>query len=128
MKILKLCSFLHCFSHLWFFFAINYFSGNVHVVIPDKIYRSAQLSPEQLNYYVEKYHLKTIINLRDIYADALWYQKESQFAVAHYLKYFSPWFKSNRLPPKADLQHLVFLLETAPKPLMFHCEGGADRS
>lgn len=110
------------------FFAYNYFSGNVHTVIPGQIYRSGQLNNKQLLKYTKKYHIKTIINLRGIYRNAHWYQVESQFVKAHNIIYYSPWFKSNRLPPKKSLQHLVYLLETVPKPLMFHCEGGADRS
>lgn len=107
---------------------INYFSGNVHTVIPGKIYRTAQLNKKQLTRVNEKLHLKSMINLRGKWPNDHWYQVESQFAKAHHLNYYPIQFSAYRLPTKKRLRELVHLLQTVPKPLSFHCEGGADRT
>lgn len=110
------------------FLGYNYFSGNVHTVIPGKIYRSAQFDHHDLVYYTKKLHLKTMINLRGAWPTNHWYQVESYFAKTHHLNYYPIQFSSYELPPIKQLRILVGLLQTAPKPLIFHCEGGADRT
>lgn len=106
----------------------NYFSDNVHTVIPGQIYRSAQFDHAALTKYTKKLQLKTIINLRGRWPSNPWYQVESAFAHKHHLNYYSVQFSSYEVPSKSQLQELVALLQTAPKPLIFHCEGGADRT
>jgi undecaprenyl-diphosphatase len=111
-------------THLAFY----YFTDNVHSVIPGKIYRSAQLNNKGLTHYTKKFHLETIINLRGRWPNDRWYQIESHFAKTHHLNYYSIKFSAYHLPPKERLRELVRLLQTVPKPLIFHCEGGADRT
>jgi undecaprenyl-diphosphatase len=106
----------------------NFFSDNVHTVIPGQIYRSAQFDHEKLTHYTKKFQLKTIINLRGSWPTNHWYQVESRFAKTHHLNYYPIQFSAYHLPPKNRLRELVKLLQTAPKPLIFHCEGGADRT
>lgn len=108
--------------------AFYYVTDNVHPVIAGKIYRSAQLNEKGLAYYTNTFHLKTIINLRGRWPNDRWYQVESDFAKTHHLNYYSFHFSAYQLPTKDRLRELVTLLLTAPKPLMFHCEGGADRT
>lgn len=110
------------------FLGYNYFSGNVHTVIPGKVYRSAQFDHKQLTHYTDKFHLKTMINLRGSWPTNHWYQVESRFAKIHHLHYFPMKFSSYTLPTKKQLRELVHVLQIAPKPLIFHCEGGADRT
>lgn len=108
--------------------AHNFFSDNVHTVIPSKIYRTAQLDHTELKKYTEKFHLKTIINLRGSWPSNHWYQVENHFAKTHHLDYYPIQFSAYHLPPKKMLRELVHILQTAPKPLAVHCEGGADRA
>ncbi|PIZ04286.1 MAG: tyrosine protein phosphatase [Gammaproteobacteria bacterium CG_4_10_14_0_8_um_filter_38_16] len=108
--------------------AYNFFGDNVHNVIPGKIYRTAQLDQAGLKKYTRKFHLKTIINLRGSWPSNHWYQVESHFAKIHHLHYYSLQFSAYHVPTKKMLRKLVQLLQTAPQPLAFHCEGGADRT
>ncbi|OGT42537.1 MAG: hypothetical protein A3F13_05095 [Gammaproteobacteria bacterium RIFCSPHIGHO2_12_FULL_40_19] len=108
--------------------AFYYFTDNVHPVIPGEIYRSAQLNNKGLTHYTKAFHLKTIINLRGRWPGERWYQIESHFAKTHHLHYYPIKFSAYQLPTKERLRELVTLLQTAPKPLVFHCEGGADRT
>ena len=107
----------------------NYFViHNVHTVIPGKIYRSAQLNAAGLRKYTGQFHLKTIIDLRGSWPTNHWYQVESHFAKVNHIDYVPIQFSSYSLPTKKRLAELVHVLQTAPKPLIFHCEGGADRT
>lgn len=108
--------------------AYNFFTHNVHTVIPNKIYRTAQLNHAGLTKYTKKLGLKTIINLRGAWPSNHWYQVESQFAKTHQIHYYSLQFSAYQLPKKQMIRRLVTVLETAKKPLAFHCEGGADRT
>lgn len=121
-----------CLAFLLFFLGhlgYNYFIiDNVHTVIPGKIYRSAQLNHAGLTRVTNQFHIKTIINLRGKWPTNHWYQVESRFAKTHHIHYVPIEFSSYSLPTKKELRELVQVLQTAPKPLIFHCEGGADRT
>lgn len=106
----------------------NYVTDNVHTVISGKIYRTAQLDHAGLKKYTKQFQLKTIINLRGAWPTNHWYRVESNFAKKNYLHYYSIQFSAYRLPAKNKIRELVRVLQTAPKPLAFHCEGGADRT
>src|SRR5438552_3824984 len=98
----------------------NFFTDNVHTVIPGEIYRSAQFNHQALKKYTKKWHLKTIINLRGDWPTNHWYRVESRFAKTHQLNYYPMYFSSYSLPPIQRLRRLVTVLQTAPKPLVFH--------
>ncbi len=106
----------------------NFLTHNVHEVIPDKIYRSGQLDKKELTSVTEKYHIKSMINLRGAWSGDSWYDVESRFAAENHIDYHSIRLSAYKLPPKQKIRDLVFLLETVPKPIIFHCEGGADRT
>jgi undecaprenyl-diphosphatase len=108
--------------------AYNYLTQNVHTVIPNKIYRSAQFDHKELTIYTKKFGLKTIVNLRGSWPTNHWYQVESTFAKQNHLHYYPIQFSAYKLPTKDKLRELVHLLQTAPQPIIFHCEGGADRT
>lgn len=108
--------------------AYNYLTDNVHTVISGKIYRTAQLDHAGLKKYTKQFGLKTIINLRGRWPSNHWYQVENHFAKQHNLHYYALQFSAYHLPKKEMVRKLVSVLETAPKPLAFHCEGGADRT
>lgn len=116
--------FLFLLGHLGY----NFFTGNVHLVVPGKVYRTAQLDHAGLKKYTKLYGIKTIVNLRGAWKTNHWYQVESRFVKKHRIAYYSPQFSAYILPSKKALLDLVRVIETAPKPMMVHCEGGADRA
>jgi protein tyrosine phosphatase (PTP) superfamily phosphohydrolase (DUF442 family) len=111
------------------FVLFNFFTSNFHTVIEHKVYRSAQLSPEELKQCIKKYHLKTILNLRnDGKNKPLILQEEKKIAQKYNLKYYNLKLPPQKLPDVQDLKLLVTILETAPKPILIHCKAGADRT
>lgn len=101
---------------------------NFHCVIPRTIYRSAQLSPTSLSMLSHVTQLKTIINLRGAHPDERWYQQESRYAMQHGITLIDVPLNSTHLPRQQDMLMIIEALLNAPKPLLLHCQGGADRT
>ena len=65
---------------LWLGWEIAYVAvvGNVHVVIPGRIYRGAQPSAASLDSLVRKHGIRTVINLRGCCYDDDWFVMEAE--------------------------------------------------
>lgn len=100
----------------------------VHSVIPHKVYRSAQLSSETLEYFVKKKRIKTVINMRGSQTNAKWYQNETNAMKKLGVQHYDIAMNSYKLPSKERIRKLTYLLMTSPKPILVHCLGGADRT
>lgn len=101
---------------------------NIHTVLPGQVYRSAQLNPPTLSKVIQKYQIKSIINLRGKNPTFKSYQDEINTAINLHVQHFDLRLNSHTLPTAAQLQQLIKLLQTAPRPLLIHCRSGADRS
>lgn len=103
-------------------------SGNFHEVIPGQLYRSSQLSQDQLATYVKANGIKTIINLRGQNDGSEWYRSEvasaEQLGVQHVDFGMSA---RKELTPRRVAQ-LIQIMRDAPKPILIHCKSGADRT
>lgn len=101
---------------------------NWHEVEPGQIYRSAQLSGPELKSAIPRFGIKSIINLRNTCPDELWYRDEKSVAqemgVVHHDLNFSAYLS----PAPVELQKLLHMLETTPRPILVHCRRGADRT
>lgn len=103
--------------------------GNFHAVTPAEAYRSAQLDRDELRHYARKYHIRSIINLRGRKPDKAWYREETATAAELGIRHFDYGGIGAVRPPTADaLAELLSLFATAPRPVLLHCQAGADRS
>lgn len=103
-------------------------AGNFYTVDAGVLYRSAQPSGARLERYVQDHHLRTVLNLRGAHPTADWYTEElaaaSRLGVAHLDLRFS----ANEEATLKQMDELVEAMRSAPKPLLIHCMGGADRT
>jgi len=117
---------LFAVTGLWLFRGLL-FRGNFHTVIPNEVYRSAQLSPEALERRIRELSLRSVINLRTNEKTTSWFKGEQEVTEVHgvdlHLIRLSVF-----MPPRGTLQQLVHLLNTARRPLLLHCEMGVERS
>lgn len=101
--------------------------GNFHQITKGEAYRSAQMDGEKLTTCIVNYHIKSIINLRGKLNES-WYAKEmkvcSNYGVRHYDVFLSAYHE----PPAEATRILMDIFRTAPRPILIHCQGGADRS
>lgn len=101
---------------------------NIHVVVEGRVYRSAQLDPETLDRFIEEKGIRSILNLRGLHPNSQWYQQE--MAVAQERGVIHSDRKLSALEPVAPetLDEITDWMDQTPKPLLIHCEGGADRT
>jgi len=107
-------------------FAFNFI--NFHTVIENSIYRSAQLTDNELKEIINNYQVRSILNLRGINEDSSWYRFEKSIAEERGINYYTIDLSAKELPPVKELNRLVHFLTHAPKPLLLHCHAGADRA
>jgi protein tyrosine/serine phosphatase len=103
-------------------------TGNLHEIAHESVYRSAQLSPGELSEILREKHIRTVINLRGSNPGVNWYDDEVAITRQTGAQHISLRMSALRELDDALLDQLVNILRTAPKPLLIHCAGGADRT
>lgn len=103
-------------------------SGNFHEVVPGRFYRSAQLSGERLGAEIERYNIKTVINLRGANPGKAWYENEVAATAAHGATHIDFGMSARKDLTAERTQELLAILETAEQPILVHCMSGADRT
>ncbi len=102
--------------------------GNFHVVTPGELYRSGQLDRDELNHYIRRYHIRTIINLRGKSPGAGWYRTEIEVARKAGLTHLDYNLSATSEVPPSMLDRIIEAMQRASKPILIHCQAGADRS
>ncbi|MBS0234323.1 MAG: tyrosine-protein phosphatase [Proteobacteria bacterium] len=102
--------------------------GNFHEVIAGELYRSAQPRGEDIDRYVHTYGIKSVLNLRGTNPDKSWYRDEIAAASRNGLAHADLALKADRPLDDQTVASLLALFAKLPKPLLIHCEGGADRT
>jgi protein tyrosine/serine phosphatase len=101
---------------------------NVHVVVPGEVWRSAQLPASELEAVVKEYGIRSVLNLRGPRPGAEWYDAEIDMATRQGVEHIDFELWSGRDVSPAEAGALVQVMAHAPKPLLIHCWGGADRT
>lgn len=104
------------------------FRDNIHTVTPGKLYRSAQLSPSRLERLIQSDRIRTVINLRGPNPHFDWYRDEVSVSRSMGVQHYDVQLSSTHLPNAEQLRRLITLFQTVPKPILLHCQGGADRT
>ncbi len=102
--------------------------GNFHPITEGEAYRSAQLDRDELIYYLGKYHIRTVLNLRGSNPDASWYRQEIKTSAEQKVAHYDISLSASAAPPKEDIDEMIQIFRTAPRPVLIHCQAGADRS
>lgn len=100
---------------------------NQHTVIPGRLYRSAQLTPEQLEEFVRRHGIRTVVNLRGRPFDE-WYLEQMHATQALGISQEDITTSASRLPSPVELGRLIEVFDRAEHPLLIHCQQGADRT
>jgi len=102
--------------------------GNFHTITPHEAYRSGEMDSDELEYYIKKYDIKSILNLRSDEPNAAWFRDERRICVEHNLTCYYITLSVTNEPSKADLDKIVGVFHSAPRPILIHCKQGADRT
>ena len=110
-----------------FCFYIGVFGGNVRVVEKGRFYRSAQLSGSNLENVLKADAIRSVVNLRGPSKHEFY---RSEIAVCRSLdvRHFDLSLSAYRLPKPQELKDVLKTLDVAPRPVLVHCQQGADRS
>jgi hypothetical protein len=104
-----------------------WFQGNLGIVDPGRVIRSAQPT-SQLPRLVRDFHLKSILNLRGGTPADWWYAAEVRTARESGLSFYDLQLSATRRPARRELLRLIDVLRLCPYPLLIHCKSGADRT
>jgi hypothetical protein len=102
--------------------------GNVHAVVPGRVYRCSQPSPAALERLITTHGVRTVINLRGCGNPFPWYLDECRVTERLDVDQEDVCFSAGRLPPVPEVRRLVEILDRCRYPILFHCQRGADRT
>ena len=102
--------------------------GNFHTVAEERVYRSRQLSQEELIHYIQTYQIKSILNLRGMNTGSDWYENELRVSRELGVTHHDYGISANRDVSDKDLNAVLGIIRDVPKPLLIHCKSGADRT
>ncbi|WP_246748776.1 tyrosine-protein phosphatase [Rhizobium setariae] len=102
--------------------------ANFHEVDPGYLYRSGQLTPAQLRDYANRFGIRSIVNLRGRSEKADWYKGEVAEAKALGITHVDFKMSATKELPLNKADELEKILREVPKPVLIHCQAGADRS
>lgn len=103
-------------------------TGNFHPVIAGELYRAAQPEGDDLASYVRQAGIKSVINLRGGNEGDGWYRDEIKASNELGILHLDYRIKASRELTDAQIAELLALMKRAPKPLLIHCNAGADRT
>jgi hypothetical protein len=101
---------------------------NVHTVIPGRVYRTAQLKPDELQSLIVKRGIRTVVNLRGVCADSAWYWGECRTTHAANVNQEDITFSAKRFPAPTEMLRFIDVLDHTEYPIVLHCQRGADRT
>jgi protein tyrosine/serine phosphatase len=102
--------------------------GNFHAITPGEAYRSAQLDQDLLQHYIRKLNIRSIINLRGDNAGDPWYDEETAVCQKMAVNHYDLGLSADKTPTSEQIAELLRFFRMAPRPVLIHCQGGADRS
>lgn len=103
-------------------------TDNFHVVVAGQVYRSGQMNGKALARVIHERGIQSVVNLRGGSGADGWYRDETntthQLGVGHYDFALS----AGREVSDAEINTIMESIRHAPKPVLIHCNGGADRT
>ena len=103
-------------------------NDNFHAVGNGALYRAGQMSAVELQVTLVEGHIRTVLNLRGAHPEERWYVAEASVAAGNGVRYVSIPISSGKEPDMATMTRIADVLRDSPKPILVHCQGGADRT
>jgi protein tyrosine phosphatase (PTP) superfamily phosphohydrolase (DUF442 family) len=104
------------------------YEGNIHAVEQGVLYRSAQLTEPEFVRVAGEYGIKSVLNLRGAHPGDAWYEGEMAAARRLGFEHFDYPISATRVVSERQMEEILDIVRRAPKPLLIHCQAGADRT
>lgn len=129
-KIFSAAAIMACFLVVMVVARVWYLDeqGNFHPITPGEAYRSAQLDQDELVHYIQKYKIRSVINLRGRNDAERWYTVETATCRNLGVRHYDLGLTADAMPTALEIRELLKLFSIAPRPVLIHCKAGADRS
>lgn len=101
---------------------------NFYEVDPGRFYRSAQMTPAELEETVQKFGIKTVISVRGYPQSILNMEPEAQTLARLGVHFYKFDLSTDYFPPQQDLLEILNLFKSSPLPILVHCRSGSDRT
>ena len=101
---------------------------NFRTVTPGEFYRSGQMGHNPLVYYLKEYKIKSVVNLEGANPSDSWYQDEVKACRELGVKHYNVRLSSSQIISVNETKDIIDLLKKIKRPILVHCNGGADRS
>src|SRR5262249_51834922 len=85
--------------------------GNVHEVVPGRIYRCSQPSASALEQLIDSRGIRTVVNLRGCCAPNAWYLDECRTTLRRDVSQEDLCFSAGRLPAVHEVRRLVEVID-----------------
>lgn len=110
--------------------ALSYFLlyDNFHEVVRGRVYRSKQLSGQELQRYINAKNIRSIINLRDEQKGKRWYEDEIEIAEKNGVIIYNLGLAAYQLPDVERINLITDALLKVQRPVLIHCNGGVHRT
>jgi protein tyrosine phosphatase (PTP) superfamily phosphohydrolase (DUF442 family) len=105
------------------------FKNNLHEVVPQTLFRSAQMSGPEMERTVQEHGIKTVVDLRlRPKLDAPGARSEQEVVSSLGATYVHFPMSSARVPEERQVQELLKMLPNLKTPVLVHCSSGTHRS
>lgn len=104
-----------------------FYSHNIGIVDPGRVYRSAQPT-SRADDMIREYRLASILNLRGGTPKNFFYANEVRAAQDAGISFYDLPLSATRRPKRRELLLLIDVLNQCDYPLLIHCKSGADRT
>lgn len=110
------------------FVAWRYATGNTGTIAAGEFHRSGQLGPGHLGRLIRSRGIRTVLNLRGPNPDQAWYRAERSATLAAGATQVDVPLSSDYWLSREQARSLLNVLETCERPVLVHCEWGAERT
>jgi protein tyrosine/serine phosphatase len=104
------------------------YTGNIHAVEAGHFYRSAQLDRDEFEHVIKSYGIKSILNLRGKDPGRPWYDEEMAISKALAVTHYDYGISARQFVTARQIDEILQIVRSAPKPILVHCRSGADRT
>jgi hypothetical protein len=101
---------------------------NLHPVIAGEVYRSGAPKPKRLATMISQLQLKSVVSVQGGSEVNRWYANEQAVCREQGAQLHSVDFPADGLPSRESVLQLCDLLETAPRPILFHGRFGNQQA